>query len=595
MKRSAILLLLMCLIVALFSSPVLAAPPLMVQINGSVVNAPADMNVIEGQVMVPLRWAAEQLGADSVQWESATRTVTIKTPQDFYNMEKLSSYANGLDTDFDQYRPQIWPLPDRAKNLHLSDLVPNREWVLNLEQFKPERVGLTLPIERDYINIRITSDDGTFEHSSAVHSIENHQDHYYLPMDWLEYLFHAKVNYEQATNVLSIQTPDLDKIKSEIALIENIFIPASADEAVKLWGRGEQLRNGALQYAALSPQLRQEADKSYYVRGSYWVTGGSSPSVGPITIINRDKLSDTKIEYTISFPEITSNPPNTTAMEKMVVEKLIHNGGEGWYITQILQSSGYGIIENISTDTKNPVNAADINWQLLAADYLPPGIGGLLAAIKDSNITKDGSIDITSNIKRGFNQMGEDYRFFFMPQVDWYDFESIGAAMSYMLFTWTGEFGTFPEKAPQYQAEARLRKIFAAPDNVYPQIEHQPYRKYVMYDGAAYTPWPESYNSDTMIYDLIELKERHAGDCTYYTATANEYGFDVNGYYEAGENEKSLFANSKAWGLDYKVTLEKLLENGEIIHAEKSQTYIIEFRIEDNNTIPMIVSVDKLI
>ena len=61
-----------------------------------------------------------------------------------------------------------------------------------------------------------------------------------------------------------------------------------------------------------------------------------------------------------------------------------------------------------------------------------------------------------------------------------------------------------------------------APMNEYPQIEHQPYTKSVVYDGAAYKPWPESYNSNTMIYDLIELKERHEGDYTYYTATAME-------------------------------------------------------------------------
>ena len=212
-------------------------------------------------------------------------------------------------------------------------------------------MGLALPIDRDQINIHITSDDGSYEHSMWVHSIENHQDHYYLPMDWLEYLFKAKVNYDQTTNVLSIQTPDLDKIKSEIALIENTLIPASADEAIKLWGRGEQARNGALQYAALSPQLRQEADKSNYVRQSYWVTGGSSPSVGPITIKSQVKLSDTKIEYTLSFPEITSNPPYTTATEKMVVEKLLYNGQEGWFITEILQSSDYGIVE-VDTNKK---------------------------------------------------------------------------------------------------------------------------------------------------------------------------------------------------------------------------------------------------
>jgi hypothetical protein len=31
----------------------------------------------------------------------------------------------------------------------------------------------------------------------------------------------------------------------------------------------------------------------------------------------------------------------------MVVEKLLYNGQEGWYITQILQSSHYGIVEGL--------------------------------------------------------------------------------------------------------------------------------------------------------------------------------------------------------------------------------------------------------
>ena len=59
MKRSAIFLLLIVLIVALSSRSALAARPLTVQINGSEVNAPEAMNIAEGQVMVPLRWTAE--------------------------------------------------------------------------------------------------------------------------------------------------------------------------------------------------------------------------------------------------------------------------------------------------------------------------------------------------------------------------------------------------------------------------------------------------------------------------------------------------------------------------------------------------------
>lgn len=318
--------------------------PLQVQVNGYIVNAPPYMSVIEGQVMVPLRWSADLLGATSVEWDEAARTVTITTPQDFYSMEKFSAYARALKSPIEELNEQICPLPDKVKGMGLPELLPDRHFVLNLEQFKPEREGLTLPAPSPYITITITSPDGTYEHSSVAHSIENRQGHYYLPMDWLEYLFNARVSYNEATDILSIQTPDLEQIKSEIERIENVFIPYSADEAVRLWGRGLQTRNGALQYAALLPQLRQEADNSAYVRQSYWVTGCSSPQVGPITIVSRNELSDTKIEYTLSFPEIFSGQTHAIVTEKMVVEKLHYNGQKGWFITQILQSSGYGII-----------------------------------------------------------------------------------------------------------------------------------------------------------------------------------------------------------------------------------------------------------
>jgi hypothetical protein len=328
---------------------------LQVQVNGSIVNAPPYMSVTHGQVMVPLRWSAELLGATSVEWDEAARTVTITTPQDFYSMEKFSAYARALKSPIEELNDQICPLPDKVKGMGLPELLPDQHFVLNLEQFRPEREGLTLPVPSPSITITITSPDGTYEHSSVAHSIENHQGHYYLPMDWLEYLFNARVSYNEAANILSIQTPDPEQIKSEIARIENVLIPDSSDEAIKLWGRGMQTRNGALQYAALSPQLRQAADQSPYVRQSYWVTGCSSPQVGLITIESRNELSDTKVEYTISFPEIFSGQTHAIATEKMVVEKLSSNGREGWFISQLVQSSGYGIIDvdNSLMDSQN--------------------------------------------------------------------------------------------------------------------------------------------------------------------------------------------------------------------------------------------------
>ncbi|MDD3270302.1 MAG: hypothetical protein PHX14_13370 [Syntrophomonadaceae bacterium] len=56
-----------------------------------------------------------------------------------------------------------------------------------------------------------------------------------------------------------------------------------------------------------------------------------------------------------------------------------------------------------------------------------------------------------------------------------------------------------------------------------------------------------------------------------------------------------MFANAKTLGLDYPATLAKLLETGEISTATKRQTYTIQFRIEGNNTTPMIVSVNKVV
>lgn len=243
-------------------------------------------------------------------------------------------------------------------------------------------------------------------------------------------------------------------------------------------------------------------------------------------------------------------------------------------------------------NSQKPIDAK-IDWQALANDYNPPRIDGLLRAIADSDITADNRIVITADIKRAFNQMGKDYRFFFMPKVAWYDFESTGHALSYMLFTWTGKFGTFPEKAPKYVAEARLRKLFAAPNNEYPQLEHKSYRKFVNFDGKSYSLWPESYNDSTMMYDLVDLRVRHEGAYAYYIATANEYQFDISGTYEPGDNERFLSAKSEALGLDYVTTLARLLENGEISAALNSNAYTIEFRIKGDNSIPTIVSVDK--
>ncbi len=369
---------------------------LMVQINGSPVEAPPEMDLIEGQVMVPIRWAAEQMGAISVEWDGDSRTITIISPQDFYSLEKLAAYNRGLKVSTDELESRIWPLPGMVTALHLSDLLPDRPWTLELGDYKVRSSDPKLPPASVYIHI--TDPDGLYEHGRLLHSAENHQGHYYVPMDWLGYLFNAWVNYDPITNMLSVDTPDIKQVKSEIDRIEHALIPSDPAETVKLWGRGEQTRNGALQYLALSPELRQIADQSGYVRQSYWVTGGSSPWVGPITIESWEELGPAGRLYTLSFPEMTSSPPHTTATEKLLLEKRVSAGQEGWFITGLLKSSSYGIIDG-------------------PHDYMNNGIDGdgksVTAQIKvdndknrwDLTVSRDGSetgIEVFKGDKKGF-------------------------------------------------------------------------------------------------------------------------------------------------------------------------------------------------
>ncbi len=322
MKKSKIILASLLLASALGSSSAFASPALTIQINGSVA-APPGVHTAKGQVMVPIRWAAEQLGARSVEWDPKTQTVSIETDEAYDAFEKLSSYVQGLTSQNRRKEDEIWPLPENAKKIAVPHL-PLRPLTLNLEnQPFEKKKPITLSVNHQ---------------PYAIYDIEIHNGHIYVLADWIQQVFKAEVTYDKMANKLSIESPNRDEIETQIKMIEEALIPATPEEAMKLWGRGEQTRSGALQYAALSPELRKKAMER--VKNYGWVTGGSSPWVGPITVKEEKKLSDTAVEYTVTYPEITSSG-STTGLEKFIVEKRTVNGKEGWFITELLLASSY--------------------------------------------------------------------------------------------------------------------------------------------------------------------------------------------------------------------------------------------------------------
>ncbi len=137
MRESRIILLFLVLtMLVLPGMPALASDsqpqPLTIELNGIIVPTPPDTHSLEGQVMVPLRWAAERLGARSIQWDGENRNVTIETSPDLQTIKKLSSYVNGLTPRDADREAKIWPIPDSVMGMDLP-LIRDRQLVLNLE------------------------------------------------------------------------------------------------------------------------------------------------------------------------------------------------------------------------------------------------------------------------------------------------------------------------------------------------------------------------------------------------------------------------------------------------------------------------------
>ncbi|GED17264.1 copper amine oxidase N-terminal domain-containing protein [Aneurinibacillus migulanus] len=324
MKKRKLILPSLALVMTLSTTPVFASQPLTIQINGSVTSTPPGVHVVKDQVMIPLRWACEQLGARSIEWDAKSKTVSIETNETYYAFTKLLSYIQALTPRDQEKETEMWPLSENAKKITLPRL-SDRAVMLNFPEHHIE--------PKNPITISVNGSP------YAAYSAEIRNDRIYVLSDWIQQLFKADVAYDQKTNTLSIKAPDKEEIEKQIRTIEEALVPTTPEEAMKLWGRGEQTRSGALQYAALSPELREKAMEQVKDRGG-WVTGGSSPWVGPITVKEEKKLSDTAVQYTVTYPEITSGG-STTGTETFIVEKRTVNEKEGWFITKLLFASPY--------------------------------------------------------------------------------------------------------------------------------------------------------------------------------------------------------------------------------------------------------------
>ncbi len=112
------------------------------------------------------------------------------------------------------------------------------------------------------------------------------------------------------------------------------FGALNVNEAAQLWGKGVQDRNGALQYAVMSDELKKTYKETLDKNNPTWVTGVSSPWVEKYAILQSTKASKDEYSVVMEFSLATSA------------------GSEGKHLAtlSIFRDGRYWVINNVEGD-----------------------------------------------------------------------------------------------------------------------------------------------------------------------------------------------------------------------------------------------------
>lgn len=167
----------------------------------------------------------------------------------------------------------------------------------------------------------------------------------------------AEVEWDERNRSVNIRSSQTLLLEQRIRLLEEVLSPATPRDAVEKWAEGVMARNGALQYAVISPELR-EINLPLY-EDFRWVTGTSSPWVESFEIVSEREISGEAWEYEVVFDTATSTGPAGANVARVSVSRA-ENGprllrqfsNERWHVAQIVIEPATdhqlkGLVENL--------------------------------------------------------------------------------------------------------------------------------------------------------------------------------------------------------------------------------------------------------
>ena len=191
----------------------------------------------------------------------------------------------------------------------------------------------------------------------------------------------AEVRWDGDSKTVYIDIDSKDEMtdSNRIALLESALAPKSSLSAVNSWAEAVKTRNGAWQYAVMTPDLQEK----YYEQFASlnWTTGTSSPWIKEYKVIEKGNPDENTYFYEVEFTWTDSTMQTSTTKEYVTVK----NTDGIWLVSSIDMVHVRGNITEITLDDNG-----NIRGVVVGSVSPDPDIhtGGTLYITEETNIYK---------------------------------------------------------------------------------------------------------------------------------------------------------------------------------------------------------------
>lgn len=246
----------------------------------------------------------------------------------------------------------------------------------------------------------------------------------------------VEVSWNKNENAVEVFKPESTDVKKQLDQMINGLTPTSPEEAVLLWMKGFKGRNGALQYAAFSEDLRKQTYQEF--NENNWVTCCSSPWIENEKIVKEKKINDHQVKYLIEYDLVTS-AGSSSSSRTIIVEKGSGVYDDGWLIAEISAPTNmddYDFttpgVKEAHADSQEQVkvtwNKVQSSTEEMEIDLNIPVISGLKDADLEKKINQQletKALEFKEEIEKNLEEVINEYEHITFPYSAVTDFETV--------------------------------------------------------------------------------------------------------------------------------------------------------------------------